>query len=92
METLLVVKEENPASYKETIRIFENTQCSWCRKFYQKEPFTCNWRYLKSYCSSIEKLNEKDRKNCLTDYKWWKQMDGKIKHELSTGQLRSTMK
>jgi hypothetical protein len=88
---ILVIEETSP-SLKETVRIFQNTQCSWCRKFYEKEPFTCNWRYLKSYCSSIDKLNEKDRKILLSGYKKWKQMDGKIQHELKAGQLRSMMK
>jgi hypothetical protein len=52
------------------MRLFQTTQCSWCKKFYT-QPFLCPFKFLESDCVPFEKLTEKDRTAFLKDKVWW---------------------
>jgi hypothetical protein len=63
-----------PERRKEIIRIFQTTQCSWCRNFYTNEPFMCIPRRLQSSCRFIKRLTGEERRSLLSEEKWWWRM------------------
>ncbi len=65
-----VERAKAPERLRRNLRIFESTQCSWCRKFYT-QPFLCPYRRLCSNCLSFDRLAKQDRTNFLRDEKWW---------------------
>ena len=76
-ETILIEKVERaaiPEIRRQALRVFQTTQCSWCRKFYTQEPFLCPKRRLQSNCFHFDKLSEGERKSLLEDEKWWWRM------------------
>lgn len=72
---------------QKTIKIFETSQCSWCRKFYTSEPFLCPFRRLQSNCLYFDRLSDKDRKNLLEGEKWWWRMEDMIRQVTSKGKM-----
>ncbi len=58
-------------SLRRSLRIFQGTQCSWCKKFYTQEPFQCPHRRLQSNCISFDRLDEEERASRLGNEKWW---------------------
>lgn len=62
-----------PERLRETIRTFQTSQCSWCRRFYT-QPFLCPYRRLQSSCVSFDRLGEEERRSLLGDEKWWWRM------------------
>jgi hypothetical protein len=76
-QTVEIIEIESaliPEKRKETIRLFQTTQCSWCRRFYTNEPFLCVPGKLQSSCFHLDRLTEEERKNLLGEEKWWWRM------------------
>jgi len=46
-------------------RAFQATQCSWCAKFYDREPFLCPHSKPATNCESFKALTENERKAYL---------------------------
>jgi len=57
------------ARQQESVRLFAQTECSWCRKFYT-QPFLCPHGRLQSSCISRDNLNEEQRDSFLSERKW----------------------
>lgn len=56
------------------IKIFQGTQCSWCRKFYT-QPFLCPYGTLQSICVPFVELSQWERERFLSDERWWWRMN-----------------
>jgi hypothetical protein len=66
-----------PERQRKYMKLFQTTQCSWCRKFYT-QPFLCPFKLLESNCVSFEGLTEKERDVFLRDERWWWRMQDMI--------------
>ena len=62
-----------PERRRQALRMFQTTQCSWCKRFYT-QPFLCPYRRLQSSCRGFDILGEGDREHLLADEKWWWRM------------------
>ena len=62
-----------PQRLRTFARLFQATQCSWCRRFYT-QPFLCPYRKLQSNCPLCARLEDKERMRLLGDEKWWWRM------------------
>lgn len=74
-----------PEKRREAIRLFQTTQCSWCRRFYTNEPFLCIPGRLQSNCIYIEKLKDEERTNLLREDRWWWRMADMIQRVQEKG-------
>lgn len=68
-----VEKAAIPERLRKVVRIFQTTQCSWCRRFYT-QPFLCPYSRLQSNCVSFDRLGDEERRGLLGDEKWWWRM------------------
>ena len=79
--TTQVIEEVERAAISERqkkyMRLFQTTQCSWCKKFYT-QPFLCPSDLLKSSCFFFVRLNEKERDAFLRNEMWWWRMQDMI--------------
>jgi hypothetical protein len=74
IEIIEEIEQSNmSARQRKYTKIFQTTQCSWCRKFYT-QPFLCPFPLLHSNCMPFERLTEKEREAFLRDEKWWWRM------------------
>jgi len=48
-------------------RAFQATQCSWCARFYDREPFLCPHHSPKTNCDAFKSLTESERKAFLSN-------------------------
>ncbi|MBN1856744.1 MAG: J domain-containing protein [Dehalococcoidia bacterium] len=51
-------------------RAFQATQCSWCARFYDREPFLCPYSTPQTNCDAFSPLTESDRKAKLSNPAW----------------------
>jgi ribosomal protein L37AE/L43A len=79
-----VEKAAIPERRRNVIRIFQTTQCSWCRKFYT-QPFLCPYNKLQSSCISFDRLGNEERGQLLGDEKWWWRMADMIQQVQERG-------
>jgi len=79
-----VEKAAIPERRRNVLRIFQTTQCSWCRKFYT-QPFLCPARKLRSNCISFDRLDKEERGRLLEDEKWWWRMADMIQQVQDRG-------
>jgi predicted RNA-binding Zn-ribbon protein involved in translation (DUF1610 family) len=75
-----------PERQKKYMRLFQTTQCSWCKKFYT-QPFLCPNELLESNCLSFDRLNEGEREVFLKDEMWWWRMQDMIMRAGERGML-----
>jgi len=68
-----VEKAAIPERLRNILRVFQTSQCSWCRRFYT-QPFLCPYRRLQSGCISFDRLDSEERGHLLGDEKWWWRM------------------
>jgi ribosomal protein L37E len=80
-----VEKAAIPERLRNVVRIFQTTQCSWCRKFYTQEPFLCPARRLQSSCFYFDRLANEERGQLLGDEKWWWRMADMIQQVQDRG-------
>jgi curved DNA-binding protein CbpA len=66
-----------PERQRKYMRLFQTTQCSYCKKFYT-QPFLCPNDLLESNCLFFEKLDERKREAFLRDEMWWWRMQDMI--------------
>ncbi len=55
------------------IDAFQDTQCSWCKKFYT-QPFLCPFGILQSNCICFDELDADERRKLLLTERWWWRM------------------
>lgn len=79
-----VEKAAIPERLRDVVRIFQTTQCSWCRKFYT-QPFLCPSGRLRSNCVSFDRLGREERGQLLGDKKWWWRMADMIQQVQERG-------
>lgn len=79
-----VEKAAIPERLRNVLRIFQTTQCSWCRKFYT-QPFLCPYSRLQSSCISFDRLGNEERGQLLGDKKWWWRMADMIQQVQERG-------
>ena len=71
---------------KRILELFNTSQCSWCKKFYN-QPFVCVHGTLHSNCFFFERLSEEDRKIKVADEKWWWRTIERVQQVESSGVL-----
>jgi len=67
-------RPEASSKLRESAKLFEMTQCSWCVKFFTREPLLCPPRRLQSSCFFFVRLSNEERTHLIADEKWWFQM------------------
>ncbi|MBA7574108.1 Chaperone protein DnaJ [subsurface metagenome] len=80
-----VEKAAIPERLRNVVRIFQTTQCSWCKKFYTTEPFLCPFSRLRSNCINFDRLGNEERQQLLGDEKWWWRMADMIQQVQDRG-------
>jgi hypothetical protein len=76
METETIVNVERSAmseSQKSIVRLFQTTQCSWCKRFYS-QPFLCPYDHLQSNCRSFSEISTQEREAAFSEGIWWWRM------------------
>lgn len=81
-----VEKAAIPERLRKVLRVFQGTQCSWCRKFYT-QPFLCPYERLQSNCVSFGRVGQDERAQLLGDEKWWWRMADMIQQVQDKGIL-----
>lgn len=79
-----VEKAAIPERLRNILRIFQTTQCSWCKRFYT-QPFLCPYGRLQSSCVSFDRLGNEERGHLLGDEKWWWRMADMIQQVQERG-------
>jgi transglutaminase-like putative cysteine protease len=85
-EKVIEQVEKNTISERlqKVIKIFQTTQCSWCKRFYT-QPFLCPSSRLQSSCYSFSRMTYEERNRILADEKWWWRMDDLLHQVQSRG-------
>ncbi len=72
-----VEKVAIPEWLRKAVRLFETTQCSWCKKFYT-QPFLCPYKLLQSNCWLFDRLDDSQRTQFVAQERWWWRMEDEL--------------